>query len=121
MRREFWLAVVFIGICYSAAEPRPRQYERTKRQFYYGDPNPSFPFDYQVNVNLEEVQFRVSDQFLSVTLDASYLGANWSAVDQFKVPRLLTLSRALAPAMLRVGGAGADYLLFNRLGRIMLA
>ena len=112
MTWQLWLAAIFIGAC-CWAEPRPQQHRRTQRDLRYGEPNPSFPSEYQINVNLAEVQFRVSDQFLSVTLDASYLSTNWSAVQQFKVPRLLTLARALAPAMLRVGGTGADHLLYN--------
>lgn len=110
--RILCLLAILMGACVSA-EPHPRQHRRTKRGLYYGDPSPPFLSEYQINVNLEEIQFRVSDQFLSVTLDASYLSTNWSVVHEFKVPRLLTLARSLKPAMLRVGGTGADYLLYN--------
>lgn len=110
--RRLWLAVIFIAACCSA-EPRPRQHHRARRDAYFAGPNTAFPSDYEIDVNLKEVQFHVSNQFLSVTLDASYLSTNWSVVHQFRVPRLLTLARALVPAMLRVGGTGADYLLYN--------
>ena len=57
--------------------------------------------------------FRVSDQYLSICLDAHLLtNPNWT-IDSFPA-RAVNMAKALAPAMLRVGGTQGDQLVFNK-------
>ncbi len=72
-----------------------------------------FSLQNEIAVNLDSVQRVVSDQFLSVTIDAGSVNRReWSKIN-FTNPRMLNLARALSPAMLRVGGTSQDYLLFQ--------
>ena len=54
----------------------------------------------------------VDPQFLSVTLEAGDIRSNWASID-FTAPRIISMARALNPAMLRVGGTSQDFLTFN--------
>lgn len=64
------------------------------------------------SVKLDKVSFRVSDQFLSVTLDTAELtDPKWNP-DIFP-PRVVNMAKALSPAMLRMGGTAQDYLIFD--------
>lgn len=55
----------------------------------------------------------VSEQFLSVTIDAgSIRNKQWETIN-FTSTRMQNLARALTPAMLRVGGTSQDYLYFQ--------
>ena len=65
-----------------------------------------------IEVHLDHVLYNVSEQFLSVTLDAGNIRYNWTAID-FAAPRVLSMAKGLAPCMLRVGGTDADFLLFE--------
>lgn len=69
------------------------------------------PQQASVRVNLDDVLHNVSEQFLSVTLDANGIRYNWEAID-FAAPRVLSMAQGLAPSTLRVGGTEADFLLF---------
>lgn len=71
------------------------------------------PSPVNVSVNLTLSPFRVSPQFLSVTLDASALNQPWKYVINFTLPRVVTLAKGLAPAMLRLGGTSEDFILFS--------
>ena len=55
----------------------------------------------------------VDPQFLSVTIDAGQIRYNWSVI-AFRAPRIVNMARTLYPCMLRVGGTGADFMIFNR-------
>ena len=73
-----------------------------------------FSLQNEITVNLDSVQWVVSDQFLSVTIDAGSVNRReWSKFN-FTTPRMLNLARALSPAMLRLGGTSQDYLLFQK-------
>ena len=66
-----------------------------------------------LSVDLDREMFRVSDQYLSVCLDAHILtNPNWT-IDSFPA-RAVNMAKALAPAMLRVGGTQGDQLVFNK-------
>ena len=66
-----------------------------------------------IMVNLTDLVFEVSDQFLSVTIDAGNIKGNWNTID-FTATRIINMAKALAPAMLRVGGTDGDFLLFEK-------
>ena len=63
-------------------------------------------------VNLTDHMYQVSDQFLSVTIDAGNIKSNWDTIN-FTATRIINMAKALAPAMLRVGGTEGDFLLFE--------
>ena len=63
-------------------------------------------------VNLTDHVYEVSDQFLSVTIDAGNIKSNWNTIN-FTATRIINMAKALAPAMLRVGGTEGDFLLFE--------
>ena len=64
-----------------------------------------------ITVNLTSYVYKVSDQFLSVTIDAGNIKGNWEVIN-FTAPRIINMAKALAPAMLRVGGTYQDFLIF---------
>ncbi len=76
------------------------------------------PADWQANsaspisINLTSSLYEVSDQFLSITIDADAIRYNWDNVN-FSMPRMINLAKGLSPAMLRVGGTYQDFLLFG--------
>ena len=55
---------------------------------------------------------KVDPQFLSVAISAGDVSRNWSGIT-FTAQRIINMARGLTPAMLRVGGTAADYLIFN--------
>ena len=65
-----------------------------------------------IMVNLTDHVYEVSDQFLSVTIDAGSIRHNWNTID-FTATRIINMAKVLAPAMLRVGGTSQDFLLFE--------
>ena len=65
-----------------------------------------------VSVNLEKASHTISNQFLSVTIDSDAILQNWYDLD-LKSQQLINLGKALAPAMLRIGGTYQDFLIFN--------
>ena len=65
-----------------------------------------------VSVDLAAAVFRVSEQFLSVTIDAGQVQRNWDAID-FQLPRVINTAKGLSPALLRVGGTAEDFLVFQ--------
>ena len=65
-----------------------------------------------ITVNLTSYVYRVSDQFLSVTIDAGNIKGNWEVIN-FTAPRIINMAKALAPAMLRVGGTSGDFIIFE--------
>jgi len=65
-----------------------------------------------IMVNLTGHVYEVSDQFLSVTIDAGAIRHNWDIID-FTATRIINMAKALAPAMLRVGGTSQDFILFE--------
>lgn len=68
--------------------------------------------DNNVILDVKTPLTQVSDQFLSVALGIGVIESNWHHLN-LSSPLLLNLARALAPAMLRVGGMREDFLLFN--------
>ena len=64
-------------------------------------------------VNLTDHVYEVSDQFLSVTIDAGDVHRNWDLID-FTATRIINMAKALAPAMLRVGGTSGDFIYFEK-------
>ena len=64
-----------------------------------------------IKVNLTSYVYKVSDQFLSVTIDAGNIKGNWEVIN-FTAPRIINMAKALAPAMVRVGGTYQDFLIF---------
>ena len=65
-----------------------------------------------ISVDLNNASHNVSKQFLSVTLGSSRIRSNWLNID-FKSERMINLGKALAPAMLRIGGRDEEFLLFS--------
>ena len=65
-----------------------------------------------IMVNLTGYVYEVSDQFLSVTIDAGYINYNWEIIN-FTAPRVINMAKALVPAMLRVGGTAQDSIIFE--------
>ena len=65
-----------------------------------------------IMVNLTGYVYEVSDQFLSVTIDAGNIHDNWDVIN-FTAPRIINMAKALAPAMLRVGGTSGDFIIFE--------
>ena len=65
-----------------------------------------------IMVNLTGYVYEVSDQFLSVTIDAGNIHDNWEVIN-FTAPRIINMAKALAPAMLRVGGTSGDFIIFE--------
>ena len=65
-----------------------------------------------VMVNLTGYVYEVSDQFLSVTIDAGNIKYNWEIIN-FTAPRVINMAKALVPAMLRVGGTAQDFVIFE--------
>ena len=63
-------------------------------------------------LDMEGVLYEVDPEFLSVTIDASQIRENWKAIN-FTAPRVINMAKGLNPAMLRVGGTSADFLLFD--------
>ena len=65
-----------------------------------------------IMVNLTGYVYEVSDQFLSVTIDAGFINDNWDVIN-FTAPRVINMAKALAPAMLRIGGTSQDFIIFE--------
>ena len=65
-----------------------------------------------IMVNLTGHVYEVSDQFLSVTIDAGFVNYNWDIIN-FTAPRVINMAKALVPAMLRVGGTSQDSIIFE--------
>ncbi|KAK6174488.1 hypothetical protein SNE40_017755 [Patella caerulea] len=55
----------------------------------------------------------ISSMFVGVTIDLHVMRDGWRTMD-FSSQKMLTLAKGLAPCYLRVGGTGADFLIFNR-------
>lgn len=54
----------------------------------------------------------VSDQFLSVTIDSGAITHNWDNLD-LKSEGVINMGKALAPALLRIGGTSEDFVIFK--------
>ena len=65
-----------------------------------------------IMIDLTSYVYEVSDQFLSVTIGAEAIKHNWRRIN-FTAPRVINMAKALAPAMLRVGGTSEDALIFE--------
>ncbi|XP_042881363.1 heparanase-like [Penaeus japonicus] len=70
------------------------------------DPGP------RLEVDEEEVLHEVPRTFLSLALGSSLIQHHWKKFDT-KSPLLLTLTRALSPAVLRMGGSSANFLTYD--------
>ena len=70
-----------------------------------------------IMVNLTSYVHEVSDQFLSVTIGAEAIKHNWRRIN-FTAPRVINMAKALAPAMLRVGGTSEDALIFEETAKL---
>jgi len=66
----------------------------------------------KLRVDLERSHFKVSDRFLSVTIDSNAMRNHWGPVN-LSHPRLLSLAKGLSPATLRLGGTSQDYATFT--------
>ena len=62
---------------------------------------------------MDQSIFRVSEKYLSICLDAHILTDPSWTIDSFPA-RAVNMAKALAPAMLRVGGTQGDQLVFNK-------
>ena len=67
-------------------------------------------------MDLDTPLTQVSDQFLSVAFGVGVIESDLHHLN-LSSPLLLNLARALAPAVLRVGGTREDFLLFNDTSR----
>lgn len=72
----------------------------------------------QINTNISV--FTLPDTYLSVSIDSSQLVGShfWSTNPQpfnFSRPRLINMAKALAPAVLRVGGTDGDKVISHSL------
>ena len=54
----------------------------------------------------------MSDRFLSVTIDSGAIAHNWDNLD-LKSTSVINMGKALAPAMLRIGGTSEDFVIFK--------
>lgn len=70
-----------------------------------------------VYVHTDRVSTRVSERFLSITMDAGVMRRAWDSAQQFKPERLLNMAKALAPAIVRLGGTAEDFLYFDPMDR----
>ena len=68
--------------------------------------------DTSIMLHLDAYTNEVSEQFLSVTIGAGAIRSNWKIIN-FTSPQVINLAKALHPAMLRVGGTIADFLIFE--------
>ena len=68
--------------------------------------------DTSIMLHLDAYTNEVSEQFLSVTIDAGAIRSNWKDIN-FTSPRVINLAKALHPAMLRVGGTSEDFIIFE--------
>ena len=64
-------------------------------------------------LDMEGMLYEVDPEFLSVTINSGTLRSNWSVAINFTAPRVINMAKGLNPAMLRVGGTSADFLLFS--------
>ena len=71
------------------------------------------PDSSSIVVALNDTVFEVSEQFLSVTIDAYIIRSNWDRIINFTAPKVLNMAKALHPAMLRVGGTSEDFIIFE--------
>ena len=60
----------------------------------------------------EDAVFTVDPQFLSVALGVDQTERDWKGIN-FTSLRVINMAKGLNPAMLRLGGTRADFLLFN--------
>ena len=70
-----------------------------------------------MNVDVNNVVTELPETYLSVSIDSSQLVGSkfWSTPEKpfnFTRPKLITLAKSLAPAILRVGGTDGDKVLF---------
>ena len=56
----------------------------------------------------------MSDQFLSVTIDSGAIASDWDHLN-LKSMSVINMGKALAPAMLRIGGTSEDFVIFKNL------
>lgn len=66
----------------------------------------------QVSINLDSPLRTVSERFLSVTIDSGAIARNWDNLD-LKSTSVISMGKALAPAMLRIGGTSEDFVIFK--------
>ena len=66
-----------------------------------------------LSLDLTNAISTIDPEFLSVTIPARLARRDWVLVN-FSSPRVIYLAKALNPCIARVGGSGADILIFNR-------
>ena len=81
-----------------------------KSHMYMPDQNAST--NSPILVNLTKAVTEVSDQFLSVTIDACAIWENWTIIN-FTAPSVINMAKGLYPAMLRLGGTPEDFVIFK--------
>lgn len=114
--RDCFVAGEHAGFDLAKAKPRPIQAEAetTIGDSQHDDERPSA--NLTINLDLKTIRDTVSEQFLSVTIDACAIKYNWNMIN-FSSQRTQNLAKALAPAMLRIGGTDEDFLIFEPGGR----
>ncbi|XP_072026930.1 heparanase-like isoform X2 [Amphiura filiformis] len=85
------------------------QYLKTDRFFFTLD---NSSISGLVSITSSESLHVVDSRFLSIALGSSLIRDGWRQFD-FNSDRLKNLARALSPAILRLGGTDADFLIFN--------
>lgn len=68
--------------------------------------------DVPVAIDYDKAVAFTSPEFLSVTVDASEIGHNFSGLD-LRSEKFLGMAKALSPAVLRFGGTAEDYITYN--------
>ena len=63
-------------------------------------------------VNLTKAVTEVSNQYLSVTIDACAIWENWVIIN-FTSPSVINMAKGLYPAMLRLGGTPENFVIFK--------
>ena len=68
--------------------------------------------DTSIMLHLDAYTNEVSEQYLSVAIDAGDIRRNWKGIN-FTAAQVINLAKALYPAMLRVGGTSEDFIIFD--------
>ena len=75
-------------------------------------PVDAFHDRYEVFINTEQCVHETDQKFLSIALPLNLIRHRWKHFD-FSSLKLQNLAKGLSPAYLRMGGVGADFLLFD--------
>ena len=87
-------------------------HEDTMKTFERFQPHTQASVNSSILINLTKSVTEVSDQFLSVTIDACAIWENWTIIN-FTSPSVINMAKGLYPAMLRLGGTPEDFVIFE--------